>query len=106
MFKTQMLITGAKPNKGTFKDDEGKLVEFDNITFYCKIPLMGGKGFATVEYKLKDRSADFDKIFGGSDFAVDVLSEVSYIESTNGKGKTIREITDITVIKKGVANVQ
>lgn len=102
MFKTQMLITGAKPSHGTFKDDDGKSVDYDSITFYCKMPLIGGKGYATVEYKLKNRSGDFDKIFGSADFTTDVIAEVSYIEATNGKGKTIREITDIVVLKKSV----
>lgn len=107
MFKTQMLITGAKPSSGTFKNDDGEKVAYDNITFYVKMPLIGGKGFATTEYKLRNRSADFDKIFGSADFNSDVLAEVSYIESTNGKGRTIREITDIVLLpKKGVANVQ
>lgn len=104
MFTMQAIITGAKSNKGTFKDDDGKEVDFDNITFYCKMPLMGGKGFATVEYKLKDRSADFDKIFANADFTSDVLAEVKYIEQTNGKGKTIREITDIVVLPKKAIN--
>lgn len=106
MFKTQMLITGAKPSSGTFKNDDGEKVAYDSITFYSKMPLIGGKGFATVEYKLRDRSHDFDKIFGSADFNGDVLAEVSYIEATNGKGKTIREITDIVVLaKKGANNV-
>lgn len=103
MFKTQMLITGAKPSSGTFKNKEGQTVDYDNLVFYAKMPLIGGKGFATVEYKVKNRSGDFEKIFGSSDFATDVPCEVSYIESTNGKGVTIREITDIVVLKKAIS---
>lgn len=100
MFTMQAIITGAKPSKGTFKDANGQSIDYDNITFHCKMPLLGGKGFATVEYKLKDRSQDFDKIFGSADFNSDVLADIKYIEQTNGKGRTIREITDIVVLKK------
>lgn len=100
MFKTQMLVTGAKPSNGNFKDDNGNTVQYDSINFHAKMPLIGGKGHATVEYKLKNRSGDFDKIFGAFDFENDVLCDVYYVESTNGKGKTVREITDITPVKK------
>lgn len=102
--KTQSLITGAIASNGSFTDKSGKEVKYDSIKFYVQMSLTKGKGFATVEYKLKNRSHDFEKIFGNIELPA--VAEISSIEQTDGKGSTIKEITDIAFIKKGVANVQ
>lgn len=93
----KVLITGAFASKGSFTNDKGEKVQYDHINFYTQMPLVKGKGFATAENKLKNRSNDFDKLFGS--VQLPALADVSYIEQTDGKGKFIREITDIVFVK-------
>lgn len=103
--KTQALVVGAVANKGSFKDDKtGDNVDFDNIKFYVQMPLTKGKGFATAEFKIDNRSHDFEKIFGGVELPA--VFEISSIDTVNGKGKTTKQITDVVVIKpvKGLSN--
>lgn len=98
--KTQALITGAISSNGTFTDNQGKDVKYDSIKFYVQMPLAKGKGFATAEYKLKNRSHDFDKIFGKVELPA--VAEISSIETVDGKGKPIKEIVDIVLVKPQV----
>lgn len=97
--KTQVLITGATASSGEFEDKSGKAVKYDSIKFYIQMPLAKGKGFATAEYKLKNRSHDFDNIFGGVDLPA--IAEISSIEVVDGKGKITKEVTDIVFVKQG-----
>ncbi len=95
------LITGAFPSKGTFTDD-GKTVDYDSIKFYIQMPLVKGKGFATVESKLENRSHDYDKIFGNVELPA--MAEISFVEQTDGKGKLVRKVTDILILKTNKEN--
>lgn len=103
---TKAIVTGASAHKGTFeKVEKGEKVEidYDYLKFHTQMQIRPdentkAQGFATVECRIKDRSSDYDQIFGG--YKLPVLAEVEYMESTKGDGKIIKEYLNITVIKE------
>lgn len=99
---TQALITGAIASSGSFENKKGEQVKYDSINFYVQMPLTKGKGFATVENKLRNRSHDFDKIFGAVELPA--MAEISFVEQTDGKGNMVREVVDVVIIKPAKVN--
>lgn len=88
--KSELTITGAYPNKGTFKNSDGETIDYDYCKFYVEMPLKQGKGVSTAEFKAFTAS-EFDTIFNVD---LPAKAEISFERVVNN-GKSVETIVAI-----------
>lgn len=91
-------VVGVTASKGTFKDDDGNMVEYDSTKIYVELDLRGetARGVATQVYKIgKSTMYDEHKL---ASIPLPFMAELDIRKTTNGREER-EEIYGFRVVK-------
>lgn len=76
-------VVGMKANSGSFKDDNGRTIDFDSCKVYVELKMNGefARGVATQEYKI-GKSGLFDKF---KDIPLPFFAEIDVEKVSTGR---------------------
>lgn len=76
-------VVGMKANSGSFKDDNGRTIDFDSCKVYVELKMNGefARGVATQEYKI-GKSGLFDKF---QDIPLPFFAEIDVEKVSTGR---------------------
>lgn len=91
-------VVGIKAGKGTFKTDDGQVVNYDSTKVFLEMPLRGENTRGKATQELKVGKASLYETLRLDKIELPFLAEIEVQKTTNGKGEERDEVIGFRIL--------